>query len=167
MRKFIAIAVLSLLATLASAKDNYDLKLTVLDTKNITSEHGSLHVSWGGSWGSGAWAHRVTEHVFAQCSNGMTMELAPEKDKNMLLPGEYSARVAKNDVVVEVPKGKGFSTVKLKVIEAHPTVETPVAAVPTPTAPVTQSPEEAAKRAQQYADCLKVAVNNPSIVCKP
>jgi hypothetical protein len=35
---------------------------------------------------------------------------------------------------------------------------------PTPSA---LTPEEQAKRAQQYADCLKVAVNNPSIVCKP
>ena len=37
-----------------------------------------------------------------------------------------------------------------------------------PPAPVAQTvtPEDAAKKAQQYADCLKAAVNNPSIVCK-
>jgi hypothetical protein len=169
MRKFIAIAVLSLLATLASAKDNYDLKITVLDTKNITSSHGSF--SWGGGiYGGGGWAHRVQEHVFAQCSNGMDMELAPEKDKNMLLPGEYPARITRDVVIVGFPVKKGFKEIKMKVIEAHPTAGQPVAApstVPTPTAPATQSPEEAAKRAQQYADCLKVAVSNPSIVCKP
>jgi hypothetical protein len=33
-------------------------------------------------------------------------------------------------------------------------------------APPTQTPEDAAQKAQQYADCLKAAVNNPSIVCK-
>src|ERR1035437_4171051 len=100
MRKFIAIAVLSLLATLASAKDNYDLKLTVVDTKEVVSEHGSLHVGWGGSAGRGAWEHKAKEHVFATCSNGMTMELALEKDKRMLLPGEYPARLTKNEVIV-------------------------------------------------------------------
>lgn len=36
---------------------------------------------------------------------------------------------------------------------------------PAPVVPPT-SPEDAAKRAQQYADCLKLAVDNPNIVCK-
>ncbi len=35
-----------------------------------------------------------------------------------------------------------------------------------PSAPTTVSPADAAKQAQQYADCLKAAVDNPSIVCK-
>jgi len=36
---------------------------------------------------------------------------------------------------------------------------------PAPTPP-TLSPEEQAQQAQQRADCLKLAMNNPSIVCK-
>ncbi|MGA7447852.1 MAG: hypothetical protein WBQ43_02780 [Terriglobales bacterium] len=35
-----------------------------------------------------------------------------------------------------------------------------------PTAPVADSPAEQAKQAQAYADCLKLAVDNPKIVCK-
>ena len=35
---------------------------------------------------------------------------------------------------------------------------------PAPASPT--SPEDAAKKAQAYADCLKAAVDNPSIVCK-
>jgi hypothetical protein len=31
----------------------------------------------------------------------------------------------------------------------------------------TQAPEDKAKQAQKYADCLKLAVDNPSIICKP
>jgi hypothetical protein len=34
-----------------------------------------------------------------------------------------------------------------------------------PAAPLT--PAEQAQKAQQYADCMKAAENNPSIVCKP
>jgi len=43
-----------------------------------------------------------------------------------------------------------------------------VKAVLNPPAPVVlpPTPEAAAKKAQQYADCLKAAVDNPSIVCK-
>ena len=37
-----------------------------------------------------------------------------------------------------------------------------VSALPTPA----QTPAEQANKAQQYADCLKIAVGNPSIVCK-
>jgi hypothetical protein len=33
-------------------------------------------------------------------------------------------------------------------------------------APVTTTPAEQVKRAQAYADCLKLAVDNPAIVCK-
>ncbi|HLX84400.1 MAG TPA: hypothetical protein VKR59_10920 [Terriglobales bacterium] len=35
-----------------------------------------------------------------------------------------------------------------------------------PPEPPTPSAEDRAKQAQQYADCLKAAVNNPSIVCQ-
>jgi hypothetical protein len=44
------------------------------------------------------------------------------------------------------------------------TAEVKTALQPPP--PQAQTPEEKAKQAQDYADCLKVAVNNPSIVCK-
>jgi hypothetical protein len=37
---------------------------------------------------------------------------------------------------------------------------------PAPEVPPPASPEDAAKKAQQYADCLKLAVDNPKIVCK-
>jgi len=46
---------------------------------------------------------------------------------------------------------------------AEATNPTPDAAPPEPPA---ISPEERAKQAQQYADCMKAAVNNPSIVCQ-
>lgn len=39
------------------------------------------------------------------------------------------------------------------------------AALAPPSQPA-QSPEDKAKQAQDYADCMKVAVNNPAIVCK-
>jgi hypothetical protein len=39
-------------------------------------------------------------------------------------------------------------------------------APPAPPARPEESAEDKAKHAQQYADCLKVAVSNPSIVCK-
>ncbi len=42
-----------------------------------------------------------------------------------------------------------------------------LAALNAPTAIAQGSPAEQARRAQQYADCLKLAVDNPSIVCKP
>jgi hypothetical protein len=38
---------------------------------------------------------------------------------------------------------------------------------PTPKPEAPQTPEEQAQKAQQYADCMKAAVNNASIVCKP
>jgi hypothetical protein len=44
------------------------------------------------------------------------------------------------------------------------TAKVKAALAPPASAPV--SPEDAAKKAQQYADCLKAAVDNPSIVCK-
>lgn len=40
-------------------------------------------------------------------------------------------------------------------------------APPTPSPVIQQSPAEQAEQAQQRADCLKLAVKNPSIVCKP
>ena len=38
---------------------------------------------------------------------------------------------------------------------------------PAPPVASASTPEEQAAKAQQYADCLKAAVNNHSIVCKP
>lgn len=46
------------------------------------------------------------------------------------------------------------------------TAEVQSALNPKPTPPPAQTPEEAARRAQQYADCMKAAVGNPSIVCQ-
>ncbi len=37
---------------------------------------------------------------------------------------------------------------------------------PVPATPPTPTPAEQAKQAQQHADCLKAAIDNPSIVCK-
>ncbi len=58
-------------------------------------------------------------------------------------------------------------TCTLKRRLADITAEVKTALNPPPPPPSALTPEEQAKRAQQYADCLKVAVNNPSIVCKP
>jgi hypothetical protein len=45
-------------------------------------------------------------------------------------------------------------------------VEAQVCTAPTPAPDVAPTPTEQAQQAQQYADCLKAAVDNPSIVCK-
>lgn len=47
------------------------------------------------------------------------------------------------------------------------TAEVKTALNPPPPPPSALTPEEQVKRAQQYADCVKAAVNNPAIVCKP
>jgi len=55
---------------------------------------------------------------------------------------------------------------QVKNLEQDITAEVKAALNPSvPVAPPT-SPEDAAKKAQQYADCLKLAVDNPTIVCK-
>ncbi|HTG16979.1 MAG TPA: hypothetical protein VK747_17150 [Blastocatellia bacterium] len=46
------------------------------------------------------------------------------------------------------------------------TAEVKTALAPATPTPSALTPEEQAKRAQLYADCLKAAVNNPSIICK-
>ena len=161
----VVLILLSMGAICANAKTNYDLTITVLSTQNITAERGSFHLRWGGGAGGAAWTHRVTEHVFAQCSNGTTMELAPENEKNMLTPGEYPARITRNEIIVGFPVKKGYKEIKMKVFEAHATSEV-TEPVPVPAVQATQSPAAQAKQAQQYADCLKAAVDNPSIVCK-
>jgi|SRR5208282_3702505 len=55
-----------------------------------------------------------------------------------------------------------FLDLQAHTLSIFPQVEAALA----PPAPTPVSPADAAARAQQYADCLKVAVNNPSIVCK-
>jgi hypothetical protein len=54
----------------------------------------------------------------------------------------------------------------LKHPERNSDITEQVKAVLAPHAPTPVSPADAATKAQQYADCLKVAVENPSIVCK-
>lgn len=46
------------------------------------------------------------------------------------------------------------------------TTEVKTALTPATRTPSALTPEEKAKRAQQYADCLKAAGNHPSIICK-
>ena len=79
--------------------------------------------------------------------------------------GRFEPAVAKTNTNALCGTGKLTADVEAQVC-------TPQAApVPDQTpapeaAPQTQSPAEQAKQAQQYADCLKAAVDNPSIVCK-
>jgi hypothetical protein len=60
----------------------------------------------------------------------------------------------------------GNHSCQVKNLEQDITAEVKAALSPSvPVVPPT-SPEDAAKQAQQHADCLKAAVDNPSIVCK-
>jgi hypothetical protein len=51
--------------------------------------------------------------------------------------------------------------------KSHTDITNEVKAALAPPPPPVVSPADAAAKAQQYADCLKAAVNNPSIACKP
>ena len=90
----------------------------------------------------------------------------PDKTgKEIMTDGRFEPAVAKTNTNALCGTGKLTADVEAQVC-------TPQAApVPDQTpapeaAPQTQSPAEQAKQAQQHADCLKAAVDNPNIVCK-
>jgi hypothetical protein len=65
--------------------------------------------------------------------------------------------------------GKKIESETYKIIDVSKagTATTPAPpATASPSEPPAPSAEDRAKQAQQYADCLKAAVNNPSIVCQ-
>ncbi len=148
MRKTLAFVVLLLLifAVLPiSAKENWPLTVKVLSTKNIEDPHGSFHLSWFGSSGKNysqnsggaGWAHRVAEHAFIEASDGNSYELQPKNPKDMLLPGDFKAKIEKRDMEICEPKGNGnCREVKFWIVAAAPTVKE---APPTPTATVQTS----------------------------
>jgi len=120
--------------------ENWSLTVKVLSTRNIESEHGSFHLSWGGGGGGGAWQHRITEHAFVEGSDGNSYELVPDNPLDMLLPGTYQAKIEKRDMKVCEPKNNGnCRDVKFKIVTAVPTVKesgaTPELVEPAPASP--------------------------------
>jgi hypothetical protein len=63
-------------------------------------------------------------------------------------------------------KGEPREPCQAKNLTADITAEVKAALNPPASTPVSQTPADQAKQAQQYADCLKLAVDNPNIVCK-
>jgi len=112
------------------AKENWPLTVKVLSTKNIEDPHGSFHMSWFGTnagslsnSGHAGWSHRVAEHAFIEADNGNSYELQPKNTKDMLLPGEYKAKIEKRDMEICEPKDNGkCRDVKFWVVAAATTV---------------------------------------------
>jgi hypothetical protein len=107
----------------------------VLKTQNIENKNGSFSFAkFGGTAGAG-WSHKVAEHVMAEGSDGNSYELVPENPKDMLLPGNFQAKIEKRDMKVCEPKDNGkCRDVKFKVVGAEPTA----AATAEPTAAPTK-----------------------------
>jgi len=83
----------------------------------------------------------------------------PDKTgKEVATLGSFEPTVAKTNTAALCGTGKLAASVEAQVCN-----QPPVAPAQEPPPP---SLEDQAKQAQQYADCLKIAVNNPSIVCK-
>jgi hypothetical protein len=85
----------------------------------------------------------------------------PDKPgKEIMTDGRFEPAVAKTNTNALCGTGKLTADVEAQVC----TPQTAVTPEPPPTP--SEIAAEQAKQAQQYADCLKAAVNNPSIVCK-
>jgi hypothetical protein len=83
----------------------------------------------------------------------------PDKvGKEVATLGSFEPTIAKTNTAALCGTGKLVASVEAQVCN-----QPPVGPAQEPPPP---SLEDQAKQAQQYADCLKVAVNNPSIVCK-
>ncbi len=94
-----------------------------------------------------------------------------QQGKEYHTSGWFRPRIAKTNTNQLCGTGKLTPAVEAQVCN-QPAPATP-AATPTPDAPPSDAapdtpptPAEQAKQAQQHADCLKAAVDNPSIVCK-
>lgn len=216
MKKYIAIAVLFLLATLASAKNkdhSTEYKVGILQSTEVVNT--GTYTSCNGGCMSQSTGHNIHYVVTDEGAYGIDsptnaglsilqgmgnpklppvhiqwfMDDLHEGDKVLFaaecdkhnncrfwLPkpdqqgkeyhtiGWFRPRVAKTNTNQLCGTGKLSAEVEAQVCAQQ---QTPAPVTEQPAAPAPPSPEEAAKRAQQYADCLKVAVNNPSIVCKP
>jgi hypothetical protein len=87
----------------------------------------------------------------------------PDKPgKEIMTDGRFEPAVAKTNTNALCGTGKLSADVEAQVCtpQAAPAPE------PTPAPEAAPSPAEQAKQAQAYADCLKLAVDNPKIVCK-
>lgn len=139
------------------AKDVWPLTIKVLSTKSLANEHGSFHIGWGGGAGGGGWAHRIAEHVFVEASNGNSYELVPNKDKDMLLPGTFSAKIEKRDMKVCEPKDNGkCREVKFVIVGAEPTTSKnkSVSNVPDPAPAVSPTAPTAIAQATLVIDSM-------------
>ncbi|MGO8809489.1 MAG: hypothetical protein ACLQJF_08500 [Candidatus Sulfotelmatobacter sp.] len=74
-----------------------------------------------------------------------------------------SKKSKQNGQILPFDQGEGLGTCAAKNIAMDITTEVNAALTPS-TPPV--DPANKAKQAQQYADCLKMAIDNPAIVCK-
>jgi hypothetical protein len=96
--------VLLLLAQLAAAKDTYTMTITVVSTKNVTSEYETERAA-ANSDNSRSWrGHTVNRHVVAVGSDGNVYDLTPQDPKDFLIPGKYPAYVTSRGMVVGGPE---------------------------------------------------------------
>jgi len=117
----------------AFAKDEYPLTITVKNTQNVSAEHGTFHMGWGGGSGGAGWSHAVAEHAYAEGNDGNMYELVPQNHKDMLLPGTYRAEIQKHDMKVCKPKNGNSEKcdgVKFSIIHAEPMTSTAPTGVP-------------------------------------
>ncbi|MGD0793308.1 MAG: hypothetical protein ABR920_16185 [Terriglobales bacterium] len=76
-------------------------------------------------------------------------------------------KMEKNGRIIIFDRGEHLGTCAADNIAVDITAEVKAALAPPPApAPPADSAEDKAKHAQQYADCLKLAVDNPKVVCK-
>ena len=74
------------------------------------------------------------EHVFLKSQISSDSELVPENPKDMLLPGNFQAKIEKRDMKVCEPKDNGnCRDVKFKIVAAEPTPAPTTDPTPTPT----------------------------------
>jgi hypothetical protein len=117
--KKLTIAALVLLTCFATqAGKSYPITLRVDEEKNIEDAHGHFHFGWhswtGGSSGGGAYGHGVTKHIFAEGSDHNAYDLVPKNRKDFIVPGTYSARFDKQNVIILV-NGREIKTVIVEV----------------------------------------------------
>jgi hypothetical protein len=101
-----------LLSAPALAKDHYTITITVLSTKNITSEYesgssrnrGYAFQTGSSSSGHSSYGHVVSKHVLAIGSDGNSYDLSPQDPKDFLIPGRYPAYFTKRWMVVGGPQ---------------------------------------------------------------
>jgi len=130
MERLVGLCLLMLAVQPLLAKNNYPLTIKVLATKNIEDKNASFPLGSFGSSAAAGWSHRVTDHVYAEGSDGNTYELVPLSPKDMLLSGTFQAKIEKRDMKVCLSKdNEKCREVKFIIVAAEPTNPSKVEAV--------------------------------------